>query len=146
LSIAGKRISVRPATPADLPLVTSLLRQLWESEELDDYDDAILASRAAELMEQCTVYMMESEGIAVAFASLKDQGDHMLIRHFSLEERERGKGLGRAAFEALEAHAFAGRTSRLYATIHFPGPRAFWEKMGYGAIAYTMERMPGVAA
>ena len=129
---------IRAATAEDLPFATRMIGQLWEAHDFDDYDDDRLAVRAAEIMEFCDCYVLGEP--PVAFASLQDAGDHMVIRHFTVEKAERGKGRGRAAFEALEAHAFPGRPSRLYASMEIPEPRAFWEKMGYGTFAWCMER------
>ena len=139
-------MQVRPAHNADLPRVVELIDQMWQAHGEDDYDQTSLTARCREIMATCTCYMIERDGRAIAFASLQDQGDYMLIRHFTLEETLRGAGVGRAAFAALEAHAFPGRKSRLYASIEVPGPRAFWERMGYRAFAYTMERKPEIAA
>ena len=118
------------------------MRQLYVAHNFNDWDEASLAARAAELMSHCDCYMIDHEGAPLAFASLQEQGDYKLIRHFSVEETRRGQGLGRAAFQALEAHAFSDRKSRLYASIETAGPKEFWEKMGYRAFAYTMERKP----
>lgn len=132
------RLAVRAASGDDMPLAVRLIGQLWEAHGEDDYDDASLAARADEILRTCDCYVIGDP--PVAFASLQDAGDHMVIRHFSVEATERGKGIGRAAFEALEAHAFPGRASRLYASMDIPGPRAFWEKMGYDLYAYVMQR------
>ncbi len=131
---------VRPATEDDLPRAVALIGQLWQAHDEDDYDDASLRARTEQIMQTRDCYMIEHEGASLAFASLQEAGDHVVVRHFSLEASERGKGLGRAAFQALEAHAFPGRNSRLYASNRHPGPKAFWEKMGYHVFAYTMER------
>ncbi|MEM1298538.1 MAG: GNAT family N-acetyltransferase [Pseudomonadota bacterium] len=130
-------MAVRSATPEDLPFATRMMGQLWDAHG-DTYDDAQITDRTAEVMEICDCYVLGDP--PVAFASLQDLGDYMLIRHFALENAERGKGKGRAAFEALEAHAFPGRPSRLFASTTLPQPKAFWEKMGYGAFAYCMSR------
>lgn len=129
---------VRAAVPDDQPRASELIGQLWEAHGYDDYDDASLKARTEEIMATCECYMIGDP--PVAFASLQDQGDYMLIRHFSLERAERGQNKGRAAFEALRMHVFPDRKSRLYASIDTPGPKEFWEKMGYSAFAYTMER------
>ena len=131
---------VRDATLDDLPFATRMVGQLWEAHAFDDYDDAMLAERSAEIMDHCECYVIEHEGAPLGFASLQEQGDYKLIRHFSVERDRRGKGLGRAAFQALEAAVFPGRKSRLYASTELAGPKAFWERMGYQIFAYTMER------
>ena len=109
----------------------------------EEFDHDAARARTEEIMDICDCYMIGEP--PVAFASLQDAGDYMLVRHFAVDAAERGKGTGRAAFEALEARAFPGRNSRLYASIDVPGPKAFWEKMGYGAFGYMMERK-GVCA
>lgn len=129
---------IRAATAEDLPFAIRMIGQLWESHGEDVSDPGPVAARAAEIMEFCDCYVIGAP--PMAFASLQDAGDHMVIRHFALEATERGKGQGRAAFEALEAHVFPGRPSRLYSSTTIPGPRAFWEKMGYGVYAYCMNR------
>jgi GNAT superfamily N-acetyltransferase len=129
--------------PEDQPFAVRMIGQLWEAHGYDDYDDASLAARAGEIMEHCECYVIGDP--PVAFASLQEQGDYKLVRHFSVEADQRGQGVGRAAFEALEAHAFPGRRSRLYASTDLEGPKAFWEKMGYKIFAYTMERKGGEA-
>lgn len=131
-------MAIRSATPGDLPFAARMIGQLWEAHGDAVSDEARLADRASEIMNICDCYVIGDP--PVAFASLQDAGDHMVIRHFALEKAERGKGRGRAAFEALEARAFPDRPSRLYASMTVPQPKAFWEKMGYGAFAYCMER------
>ncbi len=118
------------------------IRQLWEAHGYSDYDAASLTRRCREILEHCECYIIDGNNKPLAFASLQEQGDYKLVRHFSVIEARRGQGHGRQAFEALEAHAFPGRKSRLYASIEAAGPKAFWEKMGYHAFAYTMERKP----
>ena len=131
---------VRSATPEDLPRAAELIRQLHVAHgEAWDTDRA--TARTVEIMDHCDCYMIGDP--PVAFASLQDAGDYVLIRHFCMDEAERGKGQGRTGFDALEAHAFAGRKSRLYASTVEQRPRAFWEKMGYDVFAYTMQRKPG---
>lgn len=136
-------LSVRAATADDGAFAVRMIGQLWEAHGEDDYDADSLAARTDEILRTCDCYVIGDPPIA--FASLQEAGDHVLIRHFSVEAAERGKGTGRAAFDALEAAVFPGRTSRLYASMTHPGPRAFWEKMGYGTYAYCMQRK-GVSA
>lgn len=131
-------LAIRAARAGDLQVATRLIGQLWEAHGEDDYDAVALTDRTDEIMRTCDCYVIGDP--PVAFASLQDAGDHMLIRHFAVEASERGKGVGRAAFEALEAHAFADRPSRLYVSMDIPGPRAFWEKMGYDLYAHVMQR------
>ncbi|MEM7057437.1 MAG: GNAT family N-acetyltransferase [Pseudomonadota bacterium] len=129
---------VREAISKDLPLAAELMGQLWTAHGFDDHDDSYRRSRTQKIMETCDCYLVGDPPIA--FAALQDIGDHMLIRQFCLDASHRGQGKGRAVFEALKNHAFPDRSSRLFAHIGNAASRKFWEKMGYSAFAYAMER------
>ena len=135
---------VRAATPDDLAFASDLLGQLNAAHGEVNQDQGRLDARAAEVLAICDCYVIGDP--PAAFASLQDAGDYMTVRHFVVDQAHRGNGTGRAAFTALENHAFPGRKSRLFASLTEERPKAFWEAMGYSAFAYTMERKPEGAA
>ena len=122
------------------------MRQLYDAHGEDSYTLDQMRSRVAELLRHGQAIVILSGGAPVGYAVLQDRGDHMFVKHFVIGDGARRAGLGRAAFAALEAAYFPARPVRLDASIKVPGPRAFWEALGFKAYAYAMRRDPPEAA
>ena len=97
-------------------------------------------SRAVDMLANYDVLLLSEGGRPVVYTAIKDNGDHVFIRHFVVDDAARGRGIGRAAFQHLASHRFAGRSFRLDASVKVPGPRAFWETLGFRPRAWAMER------
>ncbi|MEO1492692.1 MAG: GNAT family N-acetyltransferase [Pseudomonadota bacterium] len=132
-------LTIRDAGEGDLALLAGFVLQLWEAHGSiagpNTPDD-----RARTLLDTTAVKFIERDGVPIAYAALLDMGDYMFIRHFAVDRAHRGGGTGRAAFDALEAACFAGRGVRLDASVKIPGPKAFWEAMGFHVHAHAMQR------
>lgn len=139
-------IVVRAANPAEIDRLADLVFQLWEAHEDAVSDTAAARDRAADLMQTSDVKFFEQDGAVIGYAALQDLGDYMLVRHFVINTPVRGRGTGRAAYDALATACFPGRAVRLDAAIHVPGPRAFWEALGFVPRAWSMEYKPEIAA
>lgn len=132
-------LSIRAATEADLGVLAGFVRQLWEAHGSVDGPNTPEV-RARSLLDTTDVKIVERGGTPIAYAALLDMGDYMFIRHFAVDRAHRGSGTGRAAFDALEAACFPGRGVRLDASVKIPGPKAFWEALGFHVHAHAMQR------
>jgi GNAT superfamily N-acetyltransferase len=74
-----------------------------------------------------------------AYALVSENGDHVFIRQFVVDEPERGRGVGRALFEALEEE-YGAPQFRLDVMEGRDDARAFWERMGFAPRAVNMRR------
>ena len=132
----------REALPEDLPVVGQFVRQLWLAHE-DDPQRLTLemaVARASELMTRYRIHLWEQEDAVVAYAATQDNGDHVFIRHYVIADSLRGQGRGRTMFEEMVAECYPGTRLRLDASMKIPGPKAFWEALGFAARSYSMER------
>ena len=135
-------VALRPAISEDLELLTGYLRQLNASHGESRYTLEQMRARMAEIIRDGEAVVILSHGAPAGYAVIEDHATHAFIRHFLIVEGARRAGLGRAAFAALEAAHFPGRQVRLDASIKVPGPRAFWEAIGFRIHACAMRREP----
>ena len=67
-----------------------------------------------------------------------DLGDHIFIRHFTIDRALRGQGLGAAGFAALRAAHFPGREVELSASVELDAPLKFWTAQGFYPVGHTL--------
>jgi GNAT superfamily N-acetyltransferase len=66
---------------------------------------------------------------------------HIYLRHFFIHRDFRRQGLGRAAYEWLSMHAWAGNPRiRLDVLIHNEVGQSFWRSLGFNGYCLTMEK------
>ncbi|MEM1164478.1 MAG: GNAT family N-acetyltransferase [Pseudomonadota bacterium] len=134
-----------PGGPEDRDAVAAFIGQLYAAHDYN-MDWPALQTRADEMLAAGPVFFIEQSDRRIGYAALKDMGDHMYVRHFVIDQEQRGKGMGSSAFKALQAAQFAGRQVRLDAPHETPGPKAFWERQGFAVMGYTMRRNAEAAA
>ena len=107
-------VSIRPATPADLPLIAALIRELAEYEKLAHevrFDEAVLASRLFGARPYAEVVIGEVEGVAQGFAlffhnfSTFEGRQGIYLEDLFVRPAARGAGLGKALLAHLAALA-----------------------------------------
>lgn len=106
------RISLRSATPADIPLIRALAERIWWAH----YPDIIGATQVEYMLglnysaealqrqmdEGQTFWLVDAEGATAGFVAVsqKEPG-HLFIHKFYLDNEQRGRGLGAAVFALL---------------------------------------------
>lgn len=139
-------IEVVEGGPADRDLVADYIGQLYAIDTENPTGRPVHLSRADDMLAAGPVYFLRRDGEVIGYAALKEMGDHMFVRHFVIDARLRGAGLGTAAFRALQAACFPDRQVRLDASHRISGPREFWEAQGFQIMSYTMRRAAEDAA
>ena len=134
-------VGIRPAHPADLPLIAALIRELADYEDLSHavhFDEDMLGTYLFDENPAAEVLIAEHDGEAAGFA--------LFFRNFStfagkpglyLEDlfvrpKARGHGLGRALLEELARLALRRDCARLeWAVLDWNKPSiAFYETIG----------------
>ncbi len=131
-------MSLRPATPADAPAVTALIRAAYEvftprlgrepPPMADDYA-AVIVSGAVQVWEEA--------GEILGLIVLRAADDAVLIENLAVSPAAQGRGLGRKLIAAAEAEAVAQGVSRLYLFTHTAMQEtvAFYHRLGFVEVA-----------
>ena len=107
-------ISIRPATPADLPLIAALIRELADYERLAGavrFDEAVLGDHLFGPRPAAEVVIAEVSGVAQGFAlffhtfSTFEGKPGLYLEDLFVRPAARGLGLGKALLAALAATA-----------------------------------------
>jgi GNAT superfamily N-acetyltransferase len=107
-------IAVRAATPADLPLIAALIRELAEYEKLAGevrFDEAALGEHLFGARAAAEVVIGEADGEAAAFAlffpnfSTFEGKPGLYLEDLFVRPAARGRGLGKALLSHLAALA-----------------------------------------
>ena len=154
-------LTIRAATPADLPLIAQLIRDLADYEKLADevrFDEAVLG---AKLFGQngghgpyAEVVIGELDGAAQGFAlffhnfSTFEGRPGIYLEDLFVREPARGSGLGQALLAHLAALAVKRGCARLeWSVLDWNAPAiGFYEKLGARAMdGWTIMRLDGAA-
>jgi GNAT superfamily N-acetyltransferase len=109
-------LAIRPATPADLPLIAELIRGLAEYEKLADevrFDQAVLGEKLFGQRPYAEVLIGEVDGEALSFAlffhnfSTFEGRPGIYLEDLFVRPEARGKGLGKALLAELARLAIA---------------------------------------
>jgi GNAT superfamily N-acetyltransferase len=115
-------LSIRPAAPADLPLIAELIRALAEYERLADavrFDEAVLAEKLFGPRPYAEVAIGEIDGVAQGFAlffhnfSTFEGRPGIYLEDLFVRPGARGSGLGKALLAHLAALAVERDCARL---------------------------------
>ena len=115
-------VSIRPATPADLPLIAELIRALAEYEKLAEevrFDEAKLGEKLFGERPYAEVLIGEVDGAAMGFAlffhnfSTFEGRPGIYLEDLFVRPEARGKGLGKALLAELARIAVERDCARL---------------------------------
>jgi GNAT superfamily N-acetyltransferase len=134
-------LSIRPATPADLPLIAALIRALADYEKLAEavrFAEADLARHLFGERPAAEVVIGERDGVAQGFAlffhnfSTFEGRPGIYLEDLFVRPEARGAGLGRALLAYLAGLAVKRGCARLeWAVLDWNAPAiAFYEKLG----------------
>jgi GNAT superfamily N-acetyltransferase len=149
--------TIRPATPADLPLVASLIRELAEYEHLSHevrFDEALLGEHLFGARPMAEVVIGEADGTAQGFAlffhnfSTFEGRPGIYLEDLFVRPEARGGGLGRALLTHLAGLASERGCARLeWSVLDWNAPAiGFYEKLGARAMdEWTVMRVDGQA-
>ncbi len=134
-------ISIRSATPADLPLIADLIRALAEYEKLADavrFDEAVLGAKLFGARPYAEVIIGELDGTAQGFAlffhnfSTFEGKPGVYLEDLFVRPEARGSGLGKALLAQLAAIAVERDCARLeWSVLDWNAPAiGFYQKLG----------------
>lgn len=150
-------LSIRPATPADLPLIANLIRALAEYEKLAHevrFDPAILSDKLFGARPYAEVVIGEVDGAAQGFAlffhnfSTFEGRPGIYLEDLFVQPAARGAGLGKALLAHLAGLAVERDCARLeWAVLDWNEPAiGFYEKLGARLMdEWTVMRVDGTA-
>ncbi|WAC27536.1 GNAT family N-acetyltransferase [Ancylobacter sp. SL191] len=154
MTLSASSPTLRPAEPADLPLIARMNRALILDEghrnpmtldQLEERARGFLASA------DWRIDLIEQAGCIAGFATWRweediaePSGQRIYLRQFFIAQEARGAGVGRRAFELLMAERFPAGARILLEVLHSnPKGQAFWARMGFGPYAVHLERRSG---
>lgn len=150
-------LSIRPANPADLPLIARLIRDLAEYERLADavrFDEAVLGAKLFGARPYAEVVIGELDGEAQGFAlffhnfSTFEGKPGIYLEDLFVRPEARGSGLGKALLAHLAALALERDCARLeWSVLDWNEPAiGFYQKLGARLMdEWTVMRLDGGA-
>ena len=150
-------LTIRPAAPADLPLICALIRDLAEYERLADqvrFDPHVLGEKLFGTRPYAEVVIGELDGAAQGFAlffhnfSTFEGRPGIYLEDLFVRETARGSGLGQALLAHLAALAVERDCARLeWSVLDWNAPAiGFYHKLGARAMDdWTLMRLDGAA-
>jgi len=150
-------LSIRSATPADLPLIADLIRALADYEKLAHevrFDEAELGARLFGARPYAEVIIGEVDGAAQGFAlffhnfSTFEGKPGIYLEDLFVRPQARGSGLGKALLSRLAALAVERDCARLeWSVLDWNEPAiGFYRKLGARLMdAWTVMRVDGAA-
>ena len=150
-------ISIRPATPADLPLIAQLIRDLAEYEKLAHevrFDEAVLGQKLFGARPYAEVVIGELDGAPQGFAlffhnfSTFEGKPGIYLEDLFVRPDARGSGLGKALLSHLAMLAVERDCARLeWSVLDWNEPAiGFYEKLGARLMdEWTVMRVDGTA-
>ena len=115
-------ITIRPATPADVPLIADLIRELAEYEKLAHevrFDEAVLGAKLFGPRPYAEVVIGDVDGVAQGFAlffhnfSTFEGKPGIYLEDLFVQPQARGAGLGKALLAHLAALVLERDCARL---------------------------------
>ncbi len=133
---------LRHATLDDIPLLSALAHRIWRvhypaiigSEQVEYMLDLLYSPAALQRQfgEGQVFWLLESAGQTVGYLAVNDQGEGRYFLHkFYLDNGQRGRGLGAAAFELLLARYPGLQTLRLTVNRQNVASINFYFKIGF---------------
>jgi len=148
-------IAIRPATPADLPLIAALIHALAAYEKLADevrFDQSVLSQNLFGHRPYAEVVIGELDGVAQGFAlffhnfSTFEGRPGIYLEDLFVQPDARGSGLGKALLSHLAALAVERGCARLeWSVLDWNEPAiGFYKKLGARFMdEWTVMRLDG---
>jgi GNAT superfamily N-acetyltransferase len=135
-------VSIREATPADVPGITALVQRYWDFESIEGFDERRIAALLGELLshpERGACWVAETDGrlcgylLAVFMLSLEYGGLMAEIDEVFVTEAVRSAGLGSLLVAQAERELVRRGVVRLQLQLGVGNDRArlFYEKHGF---------------
>ena len=150
-------LSIRPAIPADLPLIAQFIRDLAEYEKLAHevrFDEAVLGERLFGARPYAEVLIGETDGGPQGFAlffhnfSTFEGRPGIYLEDLFVRPEARGSGLGKALLKRLAALAVERDCARLeWSVLDWNEPAiTFYQSLGAKSMdGWTINRVDGDA-
>lgn len=150
-------LSIRPATPADVPLIATLIRALAAYEKLAHevrFDEAVLAEKLFSARPYAEVVIGEVDGAPQGFAlffhnfSTFEGKPGIYLEDLFVQPQARGSGLGKALLAHLAALAVERDCARLeWSVLDWNEPAiGFYKSLGAQLMdEWTGMRVDGIA-
>ncbi len=150
-------LSIRPATPADLPLIAQLIRDLADYEKLLHevrFDEAVLEQKLFGARPYAEVIIGELDGAPQGFAlffhnfSTFEGKPGIYLEDLFVRPEARGSGLGKALLSHLAMLAVERDCARLeWSVLDWNSPAiGFYQKLGARLMdEWTVMRVDGTA-
>lgn len=150
-------LSIRPATPADLPLIAQLIRDLADYEKLLHevrFDEAVLGQKLFGQRPYAEVVIGEIDGAPQGFAlffhnfSTFEGKPGVYLEDLFVRPEARGSGLGKALLSHLAMRAVERDCARLeWSVLDWNSPAiGFYQKLGARLMdEWTVMRVDGTA-
>jgi GNAT superfamily N-acetyltransferase len=150
-------LAIRPATPADLPLIAQLIRDLADYEKLGHevrFDEAVMGEKLFGARPYAEVVIGELDGTAQGFAlffhnfSTFEGKPGIYLEDLFVRPAARGSGLGKALLSHLAMLAVERDCARLeWSVLDWNEPAiGFYQKLGARLLdAWTGMRVDGAA-
>lgn len=150
-------LSIRPATPADLPLIAQLIRDLADYEKLLHevrFDEAVLGQKLFGQRPYAEVVIGEIDGAPQGFAlffhnfSTFEGKPGVYLEDLFVRPEARGVGAGKALLARLAQRCVDAELGRLeWAVLNWNTPSiAFYDSLGATAkTEWTVRRLDGEA-
>ncbi|TVQ54565.1 MAG: GNAT family N-acetyltransferase [Rhodobacteraceae bacterium] len=125
---------------ADAARLTPFVLQLWSRGWPDTRGEADARDHVRTLLRAGhRAWLAQDGGETVGYAMVRDNGDHLCLRHFVIDAGRRRQGLGRR-FAGLLAERHGRPAMRLDVMMTDDRARAFWEALGFAPTATNMRR------
>lgn len=150
-------IAIRPATPADVPLIADLIRELAEYEKLAHevrFDEAVLGAKLFGPRPYAEVVIGEVDGVAQGFAlffhnfSTFEGKPGLYLEDLFVQPQARGAGLGKALLAHLAGLVLERDCARLeWSVLDWNEPAiGFYKSLGARPMdGWTVMRVDGAA-
>jgi putative acetyltransferase len=138
-------LAIRPATPADVPAISDLIRQTVRQSNAGDYPADVVELIAANHVPDKVAQRLAERDVFVGLEGQRIVGTIGLggdkLRSLFVEPGLQGKGVGARLVAHLEAHARKAGVTELLLSSSITA-RGFYERLGYRLIRFD-EREDG---
>ena len=98
---------------------------------------------STQLTEEYQYFLIQFENESVGYMSLRIEGDSLFLSKIYILSTQRGKGLGKAAFNFIENKAEQTECSSIYLTVNIHNDNSIkaYEKLGYKNVGAVVKEI-----